>query len=162
MDCWKRTPQHLLDSRCLETVFPAVLNRESIFVALPFVYLFSSHRLPKPKPKTKKTKLWGESLVSAWKMCFCFHWVFFCDFIHGNNKQHTVFLFLLWSIQSPMPKSKKKLFVFSIKHRRNQKNKKTQWTPKKQSFRLKPKILLRVFFWGVLVLAVCDKKTNEQ
>ena len=48
----------LLDSRCLENVFPAVLNRESIFVALPFVYLFSSHRLPKPKKHNSEENLW--------------------------------------------------------------------------------------------------------
>ena len=42
------------DSRCLENVFPAVLNRESICVALPFVYVFSSHRLPKPKQKKQQ------------------------------------------------------------------------------------------------------------
>ena len=95
-------------------------------------------------------------------------------FIHGKNKKH-VFWFLLWSIRSPMPKNKKAqvcwvlplffcfwalVIIYRQKqkpknnvclHKSNQKNNKNSMKTNKQSFRPKPKILLRVFdfflFW---------------
>ena len=71
------------DSRCLEKSFPAI-------------YLCSSHRLPKQKPKTKKHNLWFQPD----RLFFVFI-EFFVFWFHSSNKQKTqgAFWCLLWSMQ---------------------------------------------------------------
>ena len=112
-----------------------------------FLFLLWSRHSPMPKDQKNTRVVWFSS-------------IFF------RNKKTTVLLLFL-GIGDCIDQSKQKTCVFLFFPWMKQKKTKTQWTPKKQYFRLKPKILLRVLvlcffcFWQSVIRKQMIKKFSK-